>query len=74
MSSAREGTQKRQGEMRPRTDAAALAGSQGQEDAAEAILFSVAGCGGVPGVPGSSEYEAMEPEAEPYWATWSLTG
>lgn len=77
MSSAREGAQKRQGKMRPLKDAAALGTSQRQEDEANAIPFSVAGVGGVAGVPGSSAYEDAQPEAEPespYWATWSLTG
>ena len=76
MRTARAGAQEFQGETRRRKDSAVDQVAHSQEDEADAILFSVAGVGGLPAHGDASAYQdgymESEAEAEPYWATWSL--
>jgi len=72
---ARAGAQEFQGETRRRKDSAVDQVAHSQEDEADAILFSVAGVGGLPAHGDGFAYQDRymdEAEAEPYWATWSL--
>ena len=72
MRTARAGAQEYQGEIRPRKDS--VAPDPHPQEEADAILFSVAGMGGLPVHGDSFAYldGYAEPEAEPYWAPWSL--
>ena len=76
MRTARAGAQEFRGETRRRKDSAVDTVAHSQEDEADAILFSVAGVGGLPAHGDASAYQdrylESEAEAEPYWATWSL--
>jgi hypothetical protein len=76
MRTARAGAQEFRDETRPRKDSAVDPVAHSQEDEADAILFSVAGVGGLPaygdGFAYQDRYTESEAEAEPYWATWSL--
>ena len=76
MRTARAGAQEFRGETKRRKDSAVDTVAHSQEDEADAILFSVAGLGGLPSHGDASAYQdryaESEGEAEPYWATWSL--